>query len=100
TKFNEYISGYRSLLSSEASGGSLVPVQKQAAQLIQFAFAVSPSPVSVNDNDQAVQYSGAWGYYPGRPASFKDLQNDVHATLNNGDAATFSFKGTGIAYVS
>ncbi|MBV9577829.1 MAG: hypothetical protein JO057_04475 [Chloroflexi bacterium] len=55
---------------------------------------------TINDTDAALQYSGAWGYYPGRPASFQDLQNDVHATLNDGDAVSYTFTGTGIAYVS
>ena len=60
-----------------------------------------PQSVTVNDTNSGLQYSGsAWGYYPGRPASFQDVQNDVHATLNNGDAVSYTFTGTSIAYVS
>jgi hypothetical protein len=63
---------------------------------------VQPQPrITLNDTDPSLQYSGsAWGYYPGRPTSFQDLQNDVHATLNNGDSVSYTFTGTGIAYVS
>ena len=63
------------------------------------AYAV-PAPARINDTDASLQYSGAWGYYPGRPASFKDLQNDVHAATNDGDSLTYTFNGTGISYVS
>jgi hypothetical protein len=60
-----------------------------------------PQTVVVNDTDPALQYSGSsWGYYPGRPGAFQDVQNDVHATLNNGDSVAYTFTGTGISYVS
>jgi hypothetical protein len=56
--------------------------------------------VTVNDTDRGLHDSGTtWGYYPGRPTSFQDLQNDVHATLNNGVAVSYTFSGTGVAYV-
>src|SRR5581483_3436944 len=47
-----------------------------------------------------IQYSGSWGYYPGRPSSVGDVQQDVHATLANGDAVAYTFNGTGIAYIT
>jgi hypothetical protein len=75
----------------------VAPPTPQPAQ----SSAPQPHTATVNDTDSALQYSGAgWGYYPGRPASFQDAQNDVHATLNNGDAVSYSFTGTGISYVS
>ncbi len=61
--------------------------------------AAAPAPV--NDTDPSLVYSGAgWGYYGGRPASFNDLDNDVHATTNNGDAVAYTFTGTGVSYIS
>jgi alpha-galactosidase len=60
-----------------------------------------PQRVTANDTDPGLQHSGsAWAYYPARPASFPDVQNDVHATLNNGDAVSYTFTGTGISYLS
>jgi hypothetical protein len=67
----------------------------------QPAQSTQPPTLVVNDTDPGLQYSGnSWGYYPGRPGSFQDVQNDVHATLTNGDAVSYTFTGTGIAYVS
>ena len=59
------------------------------------------SMVTINDSDPGVKYTGTgWGYYSGRPAAWNDLNNDVHATMNNGDSVSYTFSGTGIAYVS
>jgi hypothetical protein len=55
----------------------------------------------VNDTDPGIQYSGGgWGYYGSRPTSFNDVNNDVHATTNNGDSVSYTFNGTGISYIS
>ncbi len=67
--------------------------------------AVAPAPVrviaTVNDTDPSLVYSGSgWGYYGGRPASVNDLDNDVHATTNNGDAVSYTFTGTGVSYIT
>lgn len=97
--FAAHIRDYQSVLSSQAGGGSLTPVADKATNLLQMAYAV-PAPASINDTDASLQYSGAWGYYPGRPTSFKDLQNDVHAATNDGDSLSYTFIGTGIAYIS
>jgi hypothetical protein len=74
-------------------------VPPQAPQPAQ-STGPQPQTLSVNDTNASLQYSGGWGYYPGRPAGFQDLQNDVHATLNNGDSVSYTFTGTGISYVS
>ena len=79
------------------------PPAPQPAESTQPQPTVQPRPqtVTVNDTDPGLQYSGsAWGYYPGRPGSFQDVHNDVHATLNNGDAVSYTFTGSGISYVS
>ena len=56
---------------------------------------------SVNDTDPAISYAGTgWAYYPGRPASFGDLNNDVHATTSNGEWVSYTFTGASISYVS
>jgi len=73
------------------------PAQSTQPQPVQ----PRPQTLVVNDADVGLQYSGSsWGYYPGRPASFQDVQNDVHATLNDGDSVSYTFTGVGIAYVS
>jgi hypothetical protein len=60
-----------------------------------------PPAVVINDNDPGLRYGGAgWGYYPGRPSTFGDLQNDVHATPTNGDSVSYTFTGRGIGFVS
>jgi Carbohydrate esterase 2 N-terminal len=64
-------------------------------------FIVRTDGHTINDTDPGLQYSGSgWGYYPGRPTSTGDLQQDVHATLNNGDMVTYTFDGTGISYLT
>lgn len=79
----------------------IAPTGTAASQDAVFLMQMGDSTRHVNDTDAGLQYSGAgWGYYPGRPGSFQDLQNDVHATLTNGDAVSYTFTGTGIAYVS
>ncbi len=97
--FATHIHDYQNVLSTEAAGGSLTPVANKASQLLQMAYAL-PAPVSINDTDAKLQYTGAWGYYPGRPLAFKDLQNDVHAATNDGDSLSYTFSGTGVTYVS
>ena len=53
-------------------------------------------------NDTALSYSGAgWGYYTGRSThGVTDVGDDVHATQNNGDCASYSFTGTGVSFVT
>jgi hypothetical protein len=115
---NQYGSGALVDLSSAAAPVSLNAdlvfisdmdniVQPPTPQPAQSTAPVAPTvqpaqrPLSVNDTDANLQYSGSgWGYYPGRPASFQDTQNDVHATLNNGDSVSYTFTGTGVSYVS
>lgn len=64
----------------------------------------APSPVkiaaTINDNDPSIVYTGVWTYFAGRPLGFNDFDNDVHATYVPGDSLTYTFSGTGIAYVS
>jgi hypothetical protein len=65
------------------------------------AFQVQTGVQAINDTDSALVYSGSgWFESTGRPATFNDLNNDVHATSNNGDAVSYTFTGTGISYVS
>lgn len=61
----------------------------------------NPAAMTINDTDAHIVYSGsAWGYYAGRPASFNDIDNDVHATLHNGDSVSYTFTGTAVSYIS
>lgn len=53
---------------------------------------------ALNDTDPGIAYSGAWGYYANRGVG--DFQDDVHATATVGDAFSYTFFGTGIAYIA
>ncbi|MCX7747377.1 MAG: PA14 domain-containing protein [Clostridia bacterium] len=53
---------------------------------------------SINDNDPAVWYSGAWSYSSVRP--YGDIHGDVHYTAGDNDFVQYSFYGTGIAYIT
>ncbi len=77
----------------------------QGAAFVTQIGVTAPKPVSVavtvDDTNPSLVYSGTgWGYYGGRPASFNDLNNDVHATLTAGDAVSYTFSGTGVSYIS
>jgi hypothetical protein len=63
-------------------------------------FVVQTGGKTINDSDPAVRYTGSWSTFGGRPASTSDFHQDVHATMNNGDTASYIFNGTGIAYVT
>lgn len=55
----------------------------------------------VNDTDPNIVYEGqGWSYFGSRPTSFDDVQNDLHGTLNEGDAVSYTFTGTGVSYIS
>ena len=85
-------------LTLEKTGGAFLLVDSFVVQTTSTAAA---NVQLVNDTDARLQYSGAgWGYYGGRPSTVFDLQNDVHATTNNGDAVAYTFQGTGIDYIS
>jgi hypothetical protein len=56
-------------------------------------------PLKVNDADSSIRYNGAgWGHYTGRGVG--DINDDVHATTNNGDSVSYTFSGTGISYIT
>ena len=59
----------------------------------------APFVYTVNDSDPSVSYSGAWKSMGSRKA-IGDYLFDVHATNNNGDAASFTFRGVGIEYIT
>jgi hypothetical protein len=81
----------RGLLTAPASNPTAVPTPAPARS--------SAPAQTINDTDAGLQYSGSgWGYYGGRGVG--DLQDDVHATTNDGDAVSFSFRGTGVAFVT
>ncbi|CAI6023009.1 X2-like carbohydrate binding domain-containing protein [Cohnella sp. JJ-181] len=52
----------------------------------------------VNNDDAGVQYSGSWNDSDNR--GFGDYSNDVHWTEGNGNSFQFTFKGTGIDYIT
>jgi len=57
-----------------------------------------PRTVTVNDTDPAVRYTGQWQASAKR--GYNDFKDDVHYTNTPGDAAEFTFTGTGIQLLS
>lgn len=53
----------------------------------------------VNDTSSALVYRGSWSYAGSRDYA-NDNQGDVHWTRKNGDSASLTFYGTGIAIIS
>jgi hypothetical protein len=54
--------------------------------------------VMVNDSDSEIKYSGRWGYSANR--GLGDFNDDLHYGEDLGDSVTYSFTGTGIAYIA
>jgi len=96
-QFAKQVLNYQNFLAYEATG-SLSAVRPQVKLLSDLAYGLT-APISVNDSDTRLQYSGSgWDYFPNR--SIGNLNDDVHATTNNGDSVSFTFSGTGVAYVT
>jgi hypothetical protein len=57
-----------------------------------------PASTLVNDDDPAIRYTGNWT--AGTKRGYHDYQDDVHYTNTTGDAAEYSFTGTGIELLS
>ncbi|MFD5226375.1 carbohydrate-binding protein [Microbacterium sp. NPDC058342] len=67
----------------------------------EYAVSVSDPGVQlthVNDDDPGMVYSGEWGVESNRP--FGDYEDDIHYSTTAGDSVTYSFTGTGIAYLT
>ena len=75
-------------------------VKASGSYMLLDALLVTTTPsTALNDTDSGIAYTGSgWGYYPNRGVG--DISNDVHATSVNGDAASYTFTGTGIKYVT
>ena len=58
----------------------------------------SASSVTINDTDSGIVYTGTWTHSAGR--GLGDYQDDVHYTKTNGDSMSYTFTGTGIAYIT
>jgi len=52
----------------------------------------------INDTDAGITYTGSWSYSASR--GLGDYQDDVHYTTTNGDSMSYTFNGTGIAYIT
>jgi hypothetical protein len=52
----------------------------------------------INDTDPGITYTGSWSYSASR--GLGDFQDDVHYTTTNGDSMSYTFNGTGIAYIT
>ncbi|MGG6312515.1 X2-like carbohydrate binding domain-containing protein [Paenibacillus macerans] len=52
----------------------------------------------INNNDSGIRYTGSWNRSTGR--NFGDYQDDVHFAETNGDFLEYTFKGTGIQYIT
>ena len=60
--------------------------------------SVTIIPVSVNDNDPGIVYTGSWGYSNNR--GLGDYNDDVHYSEANNDYFEFAFTGTGIELIT
>jgi len=58
------------------------------------ALRVIPNPVTLNDTDASLTYTGSWGYSSNRGAG--DYNNDVHYATANGASVSTTFTGTGV----
>jgi hypothetical protein len=61
-------------------------------------YTIGSPPTLVNDNAAGPVYTGTWKYSSAR--ALGDYQDDVHYTAVNGDSVSYTFNGTGIAYVT
>ncbi|MEY9947432.1 hypothetical protein [Kitasatospora sp. GAS1066B] len=57
--------------------------------------AYQPLTGQLNDDNQAVTYTGSWAQFGFRGNG--DLNDDIHYTTTNGDTASVGFTGTGIS---
>jgi hypothetical protein len=88
-------------LTLTKTGGAYLLLDSFVVQYGTTATQRTPNTQVVNDTDAGLNYTGSgWGYYGGRPTSVFDIQNDVHATTSTGDAVSYAFSGTGVAYIS
>jgi hypothetical protein len=70
-----------------------------AAQTIVDAAGPGTMPgKTVDDDDLRVSYTGSWSSSGSRDAG--DLDNGVHYTQHDGAAATITFTGTGISFLT
>lgn len=85
-----------------AGSHTLKLVKQDGGYMLLDAFQASSAPPTagtINDTDGSINYGGSgWGYYPSR--GIGDVQNDVHATTNNGDFVSYTFTGTAISYIT
>jgi hypothetical protein len=79
-------------------GSHTITVTKVDGSYLQLdALRVVPNPVTVNDTDPTLSYSGSWTHATGRGAG--DYGDDVHYAAANGASVTLSFTGTGVDYI-
>lgn len=52
----------------------------------------------INNDDSGIRYTGSWNRNGGR--NFGDYMDDVHFAETNGDFLEYTFKGTGIQYIT
>jgi hypothetical protein len=86
-----------------AGSHTLKLVKAGGSYLVLDAFQATPtssvSSTTVNDNGAGLVYSGSgWFYNSGRGPG--DVDSDVHATANNGDAVSCTFTGTAVSYIT
>ena len=92
--------GQHTLTLTKTSGAYLL-VDRFVVQYGASGTQRTPNTQVVNDSDPRLVYSGSsWSSYKNRPTSVYDIQNDVHATTNTGDAVSYTFSGTGVTYIS
>ncbi|NOU70259.1 hypothetical protein GC098_02195 [Paenibacillus sp. LMG 31458] len=80
-------------LTFSFNGGA---TQTLAISVIDSSPAITP--VSVNDNDPGIVYTGSWGYSNNR--GLGDYNDDVHYSEADNDYFEYAFTGTGIELIT
>ncbi len=82
---------------SLSNGSHTIKMVKQSGSWITLdAFRVYSDTV-INDTDTNIAYSANWGYGTGRSGC---LNTDLHYTSVNNGYAEFTFKGTGVGFIT
>jgi hypothetical protein len=94
-KFNNNGSNITFQQATVVTGGQW-PAAAQA--IIAAVGPANPPAATADDDDLRVSYTGTWSSSGSR--GFGDLDNGVHYTTTNGDAATITFTGTSITFLT
>ncbi|MBJ6360758.1 X2-like carbohydrate binding domain-containing protein [Paenibacillus sp. GCM10012307] len=88
-------------LSDTSAAGALASREQAVNENADSSNVVNEDPsyqILINDTNPNIQYSNGWNHNGNR--SFGNHNRDVHFTDGSGNYFTYTFKGTGIEYVT